>query len=141
MRTTSLPIVDQATGIDEALDVMHREKTRGVVINNGSDFEVHLFKNLAAAKANSSVSIVSDLQGIVLHAALAKQRSRAAAAKPLSDRILLSELKKSGKKYGLVSITTGRIKKARIFAVDDQHFDFLEPGPKDRPKKNPFGSG
>jgi hypothetical protein len=141
MRTTSLPIIDQAAGLDEALDVIRRAKTRGVVTSNGANFELHLSKNLIAAKANSSLCTLSDMQGIPLHVGLVKQRNRATAARSLSDRILVSELKKSGEKYGLVSVTTGTVKKARIFAIDDQHFSFVEPGPKDRPKKSPFGSG
>jgi|SRR5882724_3084651 len=140
MRTTSLPIVNHTTSLDEALNVMRKAKSRGVVTSNGPDFELHFSEDIATARDNSRTATVGDLRGTSLHVAVSRQRSRTMAARSLSDPSLLSDLEKSGKKFGLVAIA-GSAKKATIFAVDDHHISFVEPDPKHRPKKNPVGSG
>jgi hypothetical protein len=134
MRSASLPVVDQLSSLDDALRTMRKSKRSGIVVRKGRKFLLHTAKEVASARDKGSASRLNDLRGTQIHVPAFVLTRKSTTRTPGFTELLVNSLKKSGKKYGLVSTPSARVKKVDIYARNYAGLAYLEPGPRPQPK-------
>ena len=136
MRSTSLPVVDRLSSVDDALRIMRKSKRSGVVVRKGRKFLLHTAKEVTSARHKVSAPKLKDLRGTPIHVPSLVLTGKSASRTRGFTELLLNSLKESGKKYGLVSAPSARMKKVDIYARNYAGLAYLEPGPRPRRRRD-----
>lgn len=133
MRSTSLPVVDHLSSLDDALRTMRKAKRSGVVVRKGRKFRLHTAKEVASARHRGSAQKLKDLKGTPIYVPPLVLRQSTLGTPPSTEQ-LINSLKKSGKEFGIFSVPSGGVKKVDIYARKYVGLGYLEPGPSPKPK-------
>lgn len=136
MRSTSLPLLDCNSSLDDALQTMRKAKRSGVVVQTGTKFHLHTAKAVFSAIDKRSGRELRDLKGLSIHVPSVVLTKQATSPVRLSTQILLSSLNKSGKSYGVLSIPTSGEKRVGVYGRKND-IAYVEPTPTPRPKPKP----
>jgi hypothetical protein len=136
MRSASLPVVDHLSTLDDAWQTMRKAKRSGVIVRKGRSFRLYTASELASARNQGSSQKLHNLAGSPIHVPTLLLSRRSASSRNQLTDLLLNSLKKSRKKYGLLSTASGGGKKAVIYGLPDSLYDvsvaYVEPGPRDK---------
>lgn len=135
MRSTSLPLVHHHTSLDGTWQTMREAKRSGVVLHEGRAFRLYTAGEVASARDQNCAKKLKPLAGVLIHVPALTLGRQPASSLPLSAELLLDSLRKSSKKYGLLSVPSGQMKGNRIYALDDAGVGYVEARPRDKGRR------
>jgi hypothetical protein len=129
MDVISLPVVDVESSLKNALAEMKRSKRSGLLGRSGSTIELFTAAGVKGGLTKGKGSTLKDIGGIPLHVGDLTSLAKSTPEPYISSDLLVDSLKKSGKKFGLLSAPTDNKKRAIIYGLGNLSTMYREPGP------------